>query len=105
MRGRPPGTGTAPGTCQTCGRAKTWKADSRRATGGYWTCSHGVGPSSSSRQSRSRPSSSSSSSCSTPRPEGTQRWLEAATVRACKAEGCFWDASTCPEHPRKTGAA
>lgn len=31
---------TTSGACDTCGRAKVWKADSRRATGGYWTCSH-----------------------------------------------------------------
>ncbi len=42
-RGKAPGT--TPGPCPRCGRAKVWKADSRRATGGYWTCPHReVGP-------------------------------------------------------------
>lgn len=37
-RGKTPST--TPGTCDTCGRAKVWKSDTRRATGGYWTCTH-----------------------------------------------------------------
>lgn len=29
---------------------------------------------------------------------GTQRWLTDPSVPACRKDGCFWDAATCPDH-------
>jgi hypothetical protein len=100
-RGHKPGT--TPGPCDTCGRAKVWKADSRRATGGYWTCSHGrtAAP----RTPRAEPGRR---VARPPTPAarrrsriGTQDWLTDPAVAACKADDCFWDAHTCPEHRKR----
>jgi hypothetical protein len=83
---------TTPGDCPTCGRAKVWKADSRRATLGYWTCAH-------------RDVVKRTARPATPRPprarrhvQGTQEWMSNPSVAACKTDGCFWDGVTCPRH-------
>jgi hypothetical protein len=33
-------------------------------------------------------------------PRGTKQWL-IGRATCCKADGCFWDAKTCPEHAGK----
>jgi hypothetical protein len=100
--GRPPGSGTgtntAPGTCDTCGRAKVFKTDSRRATGGYWTCDHGRTPPPRVRRTGTGTEPATRrTSRRRPRPQGTREWLVNPAVRCCKQEGCYWDAP-CPEH-------
>jgi hypothetical protein len=87
--------GTTPGTCPSCGRDKVWKADSRRATGGYWTCSHkdaatpGERPPRQHRQRQPRAKAA-----------GTKNWLTDPTRPVCLVEGCMYDAGTC-KHARK----
>jgi hypothetical protein len=92
---------TAPGPCATCGAAKVWKADSRRATGGYWTCSHKDAAPHAPRASTTPRQPSRRPSTVLPRPAiGTQAWLTDPTVRVCKADGCLFDSGTC-RHARK----
>lgn len=91
---------TTPGPCDTCGREKRWRADSRRATGGYWTCSHGIAGDTRGRNADTVPRRKPALTSAIPtRPRiGTQEWLTNPEVRACKSDGCFWDARTCPAH-------
>lgn len=108
--GRPPGSGTgtstAPGTCATCGRAKRWKPDPRRAAGGYWTCNHkdaGVprGPRASGAprtDTTPKPAARGATRRRTRQQVGTQEWLTNPAIPVCRAEACYWDSATCPTH-------
>lgn len=98
--GRPPGSGTGTNTtagpCDTCGRDKVWRADSRRAAGGYWQCLHReIGPprgprgDTSPRRPGARARRARASSV------GTRNWLTDPTLRVCKVDGCHFDAGTC----------
>jgi hypothetical protein len=98
MRGRPAGTTTTPGPCERCGREKRWRADARRAGGGYWTCSHRA-PGGSRTTPKPRRSLERLPGPRRTILEGTRRWLTDPTVRVCPADSCFND-WPCPEHGR-----
>jgi hypothetical protein len=90
------------GTCARCGAPLVRQTDRRKAAGYSLRCSRGGHPRPGGGPQGGRVKRSGAGRPQTRRPRrGTQEWMTNPAVVACKADGCFWDAATCPTHGRK----
>lgn len=111
MEGRPNPLGGDAMTCGQCGAAKVRRA--KKGTPGYWKCPNDCpqrrgprprparpapAPRKATRKTPARKARPRKAPAVTSAGEGTKEWMTNPRVAACAAEGCFFDAATCPLH-------